>query len=134
MLIEKSIQQILHQLADKGSIKVPFDGSHIVIRVIDESSKLSLTALVYEGGNYIPSSVRRCLSHKSPFSNLSPIRTFLTVDEQQYQVKLNYLGHAHALTHHSLKEILEDFGTIAEKWRLYLDDHDKNDLIHVRVK
>lgn len=134
MLIEKDIQQILNQLAGGGSIKVPFDGSDIVIRVIDDASKLSLSALVYEGGNYIPSSVRRCISHKSPFSIPSPMLTFLTVDEQKFQVKLNYLGHAHALNRHTFKEVLEDFGIIAEKWRLYLEDHDKNDLIHVRVK
>jgi hypothetical protein len=60
--------------------------------------------------------------------------TFFTVDEQNYQVKINYLGHAHQLNQHSFKETLEDFGSMAEKWRLYLDDHDKNDLVYVRVK
>ena len=133
MLVEKDIQQILSQLAGGDSIKIPFDGSDIMIRIIDEASKLSLTALIYDGGNYIPNSVRSCLSRKSPFFHPS-ILTFLTVDEQRFQIKLNYLGQAQALTHHSFKELLEDFGLIAEKWRLYLDDHDKNDLIYVRVK
>lgn len=133
MLIEKDIQQILTQLAGGDSIKVPFDGSTIMIRVLDGASKLSLTALVYEGGNYIPASVRRCLSHKSPFFHPS-ILTFLTLDEQRFQVSLNYLGHVESLTHHDFKEILEEFGIIAEKWRHYLDDHDRNDLIYVKVK
>ena len=133
MLIEKDIQQILSQLAGGDSIRVPFDGSDITIRTIDETSKLSLTALVYDGGNYIPSSVRLCLSRKSPFFHPS-ILTFLTVDEQNFQIKLNYLGQAQSLTHHHFKELLEEFGLIAEKWRLYLDDHDKNDLVYVRVK
>lgn len=133
MLVEKDIQQILSQLASGDSIKIPFDGSDIMIRVIDEASKLSLTAFVYEGKNYIPNSVRQCLSRKSPFFHPS-ILTFLTVDEQHFQVKLNYLGQAQPLDHHNFKELLEDFGFMAEKWRLYLDEHDKNDLIHVRVK
>jgi hypothetical protein len=133
MLVEKDIQQILSQLADGDSIKVPYDGSDITIRVIDESSKLSLSALVYDGGNYIPNSVRRCLSRKSPFFHPS-LLTFLTVDEKKYQVKLNYLGQAQPLNQRHFKELLEDFGLIAEKWRLYLDDHDKNDLVYVRVK
>lgn len=133
MLIEKDIQQILSQLACGDSIKVPFDGSDIMIRIIDEASKLSLSALVYEGGNFIPISVRRCLSSKSPFFHPS-ILTFLTVDEQKYQIRLNYLGHAESLNHHDFKQLLEEFGVMAEKWRLYLDDHDKNDLIYVRVK
>lgn len=133
MLIEKEIQQLLNQLASGDSIKVAFDGSDIMIRFIDNASKLSLTALVYDGGNYIPSSVRRCLSHKSPFPHPS-IRTYLTVDEKNFQVKLNYLGHSEALTQDHFADLLEQFGWMAEKWRLYLDEHDKNDLVYVRVK
>lgn len=133
MLIEKNIQHILDQLASGDSLNVPFDGSTIKIRILDDASKLSLTALVYQGGNYIPSSVRRCLSHKSPFFHPSML-TYLTVDEQRFQITLNYLGQAKSITRHDFKEILEEFGVIAEKWRSYLDDHDKHDLIYVRVK
>ena len=133
MLVEKDIQQILSQLAGGDSIKIPFDGSDIMIRIIDDASKLSLTALVYEGGNYIPDSVRRCLSRKSPFFHPT-VLTFLTVDEQRFQVKLNYLGQAQAVNRHTFKELLEDFGLMAEKWRLYLEEHGKNDLIYIKVK
>ena len=133
MLIEKNIQQILNQLACGDSIKVPFDGSDIMIRFIDKASKLSLTALIYDGGNYIPASVRSCVSRKSPFSHPS-ILTFLTVDEQNFQIKLNYLGATDSLNQDHFKEILEDFGLVAEKWRLYLEDRGKNDLVYVRVK
>ena len=62
MLVEKDIQQILSQLAVGDSINVPFEGTDIMVRVIDDASKLSLTALVYEGGNYIPSRKRQKLS------------------------------------------------------------------------
>jgi hypothetical protein len=128
-----NIQQILSQLASGEAIKVPFDGSDIQIRFLDQASKLSLTALVYDGGNYIPSSVRNCVSRKSPFFHPS-ILTFLTVDEKNFQIKLNYLGQAQSLTDFRFKELLEEFGLIAEKWRLYLDDHDKHDLVYVKVK
>lgn len=133
MLVEKDIQQILSQLAGGDSIKVPFDGSDIMIRIIDNASKLSLTTLIFDGENYIPNSVRLCLSRKSPFFHPT-ILTFLTIDEQSFQVKLNYLGQAQALNHHNFKELLEEFGLMAEKWRLYLDEHGKDDLIYVRVK
>jgi hypothetical protein len=133
MLIEKDIQKILSQLAGGDSIKFPVDGSDIMIRFIDKASKLSLSALVYEGGNYIPSSVRRCLSEKSPIFHPS-ILTYLTVDEQRFQIQLNYLGHSQEMTQQHFKELLEEFGLIAEKWRLYLDDHDKDDLVYVKVK
>ena len=133
MLVEKDVQQILGLLAEGDSIKVPFDGSDIVIRSIDEASKLSLSSLVFDGGNFIPHSVRNSLSHKAPFYHPT-IRTFLSVDEGNFQVKLNYLGQAEDLDHHHFKELLEEFGILAEKWRLYLEEHGKNDLVHVRVK
>lgn len=133
MLLEKDVKQMLNQLASGDSINVPFDDSTIMIRVIDHETKLSLATLIYEGDQYIPHSVRRCISHRSPFLHPS-IRSFLTIDEQRFQVKLNYLGQAQPLSSSHFKEILEEFGMIAEKWRHYLDDHDKNDLIHVRVK
>lgn len=133
MLVEKDIQQILSHLAAGDSIKIPYDGSDIVIRTIDDASKLSLTALVYDGGNYIPHSVRLCLSRKSPFFHPN-VLTFLTVDENYFQIKLNYLGHAQDINHQIFKELLEEFGLIAEKWRLYLEEHGKSDLIHVKIK
>lgn len=133
MLIEKDIQQILSQLAGGDSIKVPFDGSDIMVCIIDEASKLSLSTLVYEGTNYIPSGVRNCLSRKSPFFHPS-VLTFFTIDEKNFQIKLNYLGQVRSLTQNDFKELLEEFGIIAEKWRVYLDDRDQNDLVYVKVK
>jgi hypothetical protein len=130
MLIEKDLQKALHQLADGQSIQLPYDGSDITIRFIDEASKLSISTNVYYGGNYIPSSVRHSL--KQPLISHPSIRTFLTVDEQNFQVNLNYLGHGTSLSYSHFRDLLEEFGMIAEKWRLYLDEHDKNDLVYVR--
>ncbi len=133
MLIEKNIQRLFSQLANQGFVVVPFQGSDILMRLIDKTSKLSLTTLVYEGRNYIPRSVRECLSRRS--STFQPgILTFLTVDESQFEVRLNYLGRTESVGVEDLQSLLEEFSAIAEKWRLYLDDHDKHDLVHVRVK
>lgn len=132
MLIEKDIKKLLEQLTHNEAINVAFDGSEIAIHVLDGASKLFLSTPVYSGGNYIPSSIRRCLSHKSPVHQ-TYINTFLTVDEQHFQVNLNYVGRAKPLTHIQLKELLEEFGLIAEEWRLYLDENDKNDLVYVRI-
>ena len=126
-------QKIFNQLVGGEALKVNFEGSDIFVRLIGDASKLSLITSVYHGGNYIPSSVRRCLSHKSPFSQPS-IRTYLTIDEDNYQVRLHYLGSGETINQSQLRMLLEEFGVIAEKWRLYLDEHDKHDLIPVRVK
>ncbi len=132
MLVEKEIQRILNQLARGYPMEIACGSSDIMIRFLDEASKLSLKTLVYQGGNYLPSSVRKCLSVKASFPHVS-IRTFLTVDESNYRIYLNYLGHPDSLSQEHFKDLLEEFNILAEKWRVYLDEHDKNDLIRVRV-
>lgn len=133
MLIEKDIRQMLHQLSHGKPINVAFDGLDIMIRFFDDESKLSLKSTVYRGSDYIPQSVRHCLTHK--MHRYGPeIRTFLSVDENRFQVNLHFLGHAESLSRNDFKEILEEFGTLAEKWHHYLDDHDQRDLIHVKIK
>jgi hypothetical protein len=132
MLIEKDIQHILNQLSEGEATKVSLGGSDIFIRSIDNASKLSLITSVYYGGNYIPSSVRRCLSHKFPF--YPSMRTYLTLDESNFQIHLHYLGSIESLNQAHFKELIEEFSWIADEWRVYLDEHDKNDLVYVRVK
>src|SRR5438105_1080531 len=121
MLVEKEIQQALHQLTEGHPINIPYDGADISIRFVDQATKLSLSTSVYFGGNYIPQSVRLSLN-RSPISHPS-IRTFLTIDEQKFQINLNYLGHPASLSYHHFRNLLEEFGTIAEKWRLILDEN-----------
>lgn len=133
MLIEKDLNKALNQLAGQEYVQIAFDGSEIVIRCLKDTSKLSLSTIIYNGGNYIPSSVRHCLSHKSPIYPTS-FKTFLTVDEQHFQISLNYLGHVETLNYSQFKDLIEEFGVAAEKWRNYLDENDKNDLVYVRVK
>src|SRR5436189_41139 len=128
MLLEKDLQKILDRLSDVDYIQIAFDGFDIVIRSVDDASKLSLMTRVYYGGNYIPQSVRRCLSRKSPFPH-STIKTFLTVDEQNFQIHLQYLGQAILFYNNQFKDLLEEFGGLANKWRAYLDEHDSNDLV-----
>lgn len=133
MLVEKEIQQILSQLAQGDLIKFSNAGSDMMICITEKDSKLFLTTLVYDGGNYIPPSIKLCLSRKSPFFHPS-LLTFLTLDEQNFQVSLNYLGQVTPLDYQELKVILEEFGLLAEKWRLYLDEHGKNDLVYIKAK
>lgn len=131
--VNYNFQEVLNHLIHGNMIQLTFDQSNINVRFVEDASKLSLSAPVYMGGNYIPPSVRRCLSHK--FSMHRPsIQTFLSIDEQAFQINLNYLGEAEFIDHHEFKEIIEEFGSIAEKWRSYLDEHDKNDLVYVRSK
>ncbi len=131
MLIEKDLKKIFSQLTIANTVSIPYRNSEIMVHLTDNNAKFCLTTLVYEGLNYIPPSVRSSLSRKSPFSH-SPLSTSLSVDEQHYQIQLQYLGQIKQLTQSNFTKIIEDFGAIAEQWRKYLDDQDKNDLVYVR--
>lgn len=133
MLVKEEIQQLLHQLRRGNTVSIPFDDSIVIARFARDSSELSLSALIYNGNNYIPPSVRDCLSQKVSFLPPS-MQTFFSVEEGSFQVTLHYLEEAEGITQEELQELVEEFGLIAEKWRLYLEDREKSDLVYVHVK
>lgn len=133
MIIEKELKKIFNQLVHEDVAQISVGGFDIKIRVFDDASKLTLSTLVYVGGNFIPKSVRLCASQKPPFPPAS-ISTSLHLNEEKFEVDLNYLGRLDHINNQSFIDLLEEFSSIAEQWRLYLDEHDKNDLVHVRVK
>jgi hypothetical protein len=132
MLIEKDLKKLYQQLLQEDVVHVEIGGTDVTLRVFDNASKLALSTAVFNGGNFIPKSVRNCISQKAPFP--SDIKTYLTVDEGHYQILLNYLGTLDYLHQDSFRSLLENFSWIADEWRLYLEEHGKNDLIYVRVK
>jgi hypothetical protein len=133
MIIEKDLKKLFSQLIHSDSAQLCLSGSDVSIRFIDKATKLSFATPVYFGGNFIPKSVRKCISQKAPFDQ-GDVRTFLTVDENSFQIHLNYLGSVEYLNHQLFVDLLEEFSWQAEEWRIFLDEHDKNDLVHVRVK
>jgi hypothetical protein len=130
MIIEKDLKKLFQQLDHDDVTQINLGGSDILIRVFDDASKISLATPVYYGGNFIPKSVRYGITKKSLFNNIS-IKTSLAVDENHYQVNLTYLGHLEQMNNYKFSELIEEFTRLAHSWRAYLDENDKNDLIHV---
>lgn len=56
----------------------------------------------------------------------------MTVDEDNFSVSINYLGGLEHLNKRMFVDLLEEFSFLADEWSLFLDEHDKNDLVHVR--
>jgi len=134
MLMEKEIKKLFNQLIHQDLAQIALDGNDITIRVFDNGSKLSLSTPVYLGGNFIPKSVRQCVGYQR-----SPIKTFLnntslSIDENKYEIDFHYVGHLENLSSKLFIDLIEEFSVVADEWRLFLDEHDKNDLVHVRVK
>jgi|688.fasta_scaffold03877_8 hypothetical protein len=133
MNTHSQIKAVFHQLAQGDIAQIELGGSNITIRVLDRDSTFSLTTPVYFGGNFIPKSVRHCLSQKAPFAK-EGLKTQLSIDENNFKIFLNYLGSLDHLNGEKFKNLLEEFCWLADEWRFYLDEHDKNDLVHVRQK
>jgi hypothetical protein len=133
MIVEKDLRRLFNQLIHNDFAQIDLEGFNITIRIFDQASKLSLSTPVYNGGNFIPTSVRKCLSHKAPYSQ-TMIKTYLSVDEKNFQIHLHYLGLVDHMNNDIFKNLLEEFNWVAHEWKNHLDEHDKNDLVHVRVK
>lgn len=134
MLLEKDLKKLFGQLIHSDVGHITLGNSDVKIRVFDNSSKIALSSLIYIGSNFIPSSVRKSIHQSTPFQRQSKIKTSFSLDEDRFQIGLNYLGSLENLDNNTFKEVLEEFGWLADEWRLYLDENDKHDLIHVRVK
>lgn len=133
MIIEKELRKLLHQLVKEEVAKITIGNSEVTVHVFDNNTKIFLSSIVYFGGNFIPKSVRHCVSTKPSFEN-GHIHTSLSVDEDNYGISLSYIGGLDHLNKRMFVDLLEEFSWLADEWRLYLDEHDKNDLIHVRHK
>lgn len=133
MIIEKELRKLLHRLIKDEIAQITLGGSEVLVHVYDNASKISLSSPVYFGGNFIPLSVRKCMSQIPKFEK-GHIKTELKLDEQTNQISLKYIGGLESLNKRKFVDLLEEFSWLADEWRLFLDEHDKNDLIHVRVK
>lgn len=134
MLVQKELKKLFKDLKTCNRGQFFLSGYDITVQVFDNSAKLSLSTPIYFGGNYIPKSVRHGVAKLPPFEKNHMIKTFLRIDEENYRIFLQYLGTTEAFNDSKFMNLLEDFHCLAEEWRIYLDEHDKNDLVYVRVK
>lgn len=133
MLAETDLKRLFHKLIHQFSAKIHFAGSEIHVSFYDHASKVQLSTPVYLGTNYIPTSVRSCITQRPPFDN-SLIRTNFTIDEDNYRILLNYTGALNRSDAEIFEDLVEKFGCLADEWRVLLDEKDKNDLIYIHTK
>jgi hypothetical protein len=132
MIVERDFRRLVHQLIKEELAQIVLGNSEVTVHVFDNATKIFLSAEIYFGGNFISKSVRNCLSKKPLFLHSSHVQTYFNVDEENFRIVINYLGGLEHLNKRMFIDLLEDFSTLADEWRLFLDEHDKNDLIHVR--
>jgi hypothetical protein len=91
MIAQKELNKLFSQLLKSPVAQIELGESIIIIQFHQNEGKFSLHTSVYFGGNYIPSSVRQCLIKKPLFATQS-IRTFLSTNEDKFEIVLNYMG------------------------------------------
>ncbi|MEC7840215.1 MAG: hypothetical protein VX777_09280 [Chlamydiota bacterium] len=133
MLVERELQKIFQELMANDSVQIFLDGYDVSVQVFDDSSKLAITTPVYFGGNYIPKSVRAGIKKSPPFDRSQTIKTTLNINEETYRIFLNYLGSTETFNNNKFSQLLDDFCHLAEEWRIYLDEQDKNDRVYVNA-
>lgn len=132
MIVEKEFRKLVYQLVKEEIAQIILGNSEVTVHVLDNATKISLSSTVYFGGNFIPKSVRKCIS-QSPSFDKKVIKTSLAVDEENFLISLNFLGGLNHLNKRMFVDLLEEFSSLADEWRHYLDEHDKNDLIYIHI-
>lgn len=131
MSAEMCLKKMLNQ-GGRKTAEIHVGHSTILIETY-ESNKLLLKSEVYEGGNFIPSSVRKCISGQLPFSSWL-LNTRLVIDEDNFSISLNYCDSISEVDQQNLRELLEEFSMQAYEWRIFLDEHDKHDLLPIYAR
>lgn len=133
MLISKELKRALFDTSENKITQFSYAGSVFTLRVSEKNQQLKLSAPVYWGGNYIPQGVRACVSKKAPFDE-KIISTYLTIDEPNFSIELHYEGNLSERDDGLFDHHFEEFGFLVNEWKEWLDQHDKNDLVHIYNK
>ena len=132
MIVEKEFRKLVHQLVKQEIAQIVLGNSEMTVHVLDNATKISLSSTVYFGGNFIPKSVRKCIV-QTPSFDRGLIKTSFNIDEENFRISINFLGGLNHLNKRMFVDLLEEFSSLADEWRHFLDEHDKNDLIYVHI-
>jgi hypothetical protein len=118
-------------LVHDGRLRLQREGFEIDSQLDSKRARVYIVTAVFNGGNFVPESVRRCLQGHGlhALDKSSDVR--LIIDEEYHRVLL--LLQATVADDHSFEEILHDFLDLATEWRLILDEYGQQDLVYVKV-
>jgi len=130
-MVEQKLKHLLDDLIDKGVVTLTLLGHRITAQTCFNRSKLWLSAVIYDGGDYLPESIRGLVNEPSPVPD-SSIPTFVSIDEKKSQLLLNYVGLMPTSNVDQFKEILDKFSWDVEEWCYFLEDFGQKDLVYAR--
>jgi hypothetical protein len=133
MVTREEAQAAFIRLSSLHIARIGNANTGLFLQPVDYGSKLHLTTLVYRGDKFIPPSVRKA-AHFHLETPYSRIHTWLTFDEDLFQISLHHIGEFDDVGVDELQEIATEFEDAAFKWREIFEERDRQDLIHIPVQ
>ena len=126
-LIEQAYDRL--QTAQQSDVRV---GSFVVhVARSADLQTLYLATPVFDGGGYLPASVRAAVSQAGLISSAGGVQAALVVDEELGMVSLHYQVVWSERSPVGFTSIVEEFVVVAEEWKRLLDEHGQQDLVWV---
>lgn len=134
MLLENDLNNLLRHLLQKEDAEIFFHGSLLSLKLNDlEGKDFVISTPVYSGGNYIPNSVRVGLKEHPEFAR-HKLSTKFDVDEEHFLITLLHKERFDGISKDHLVTTIEEFAFLADEWRSFFDEQDKNDLVHIKIR
>lgn len=129
MITKEEVQQAYQKISSYRIARIGDSIHGLFLQPVDFGTKLHLSALVYAGDKFIPYSVRKAAT--LPLLYSPPIRTWLAINEERFEIYLHFLGPIDPMDEHTLHELTSQFEETAILWRQIFEERDRQDLVHV---
>src|SRR5262245_1044520 len=108
MVTKEEAQTAFSRLSALRVARIGDESEPLFLQPIDFGTKLHLMASVYRADKFIPQSVREAVHFhlETPYSK---IHTWLSVDEEFYQITLHHVGNFYNVNVDELHEITSEF-------------------------
>jgi len=133
MVTKEEIQGVFHRLSTLQIARIGNATQGLFLQPVDLGSKLHLSTSVYRGDKFIPPSVRKAANYhlETPYTR---IHTWLSIDEELFQITLHHIGNFSDMSIDDLQEVTSEFEDAAFKWREIFEERDRQDLVHIPIQ
>jgi hypothetical protein len=129
MVTKREAEHTLENLHSLRITKIGKASDALFFQPVDFGTKLHMSTVVYTGEKYIPPSVRKAASEPLDLKPMIP--TWLSIEEELFEISLHYIGGVGEMDVEELYEISAIFEETAIRWRQIFEEKDRQDLIHV---
>lgn len=129
--MSQAIQQAYDRLRTEQRSQVSVGAFDVSVARSADRSEFYLVTPVFNGGGYVPGSVRGAVGQVGLLATNQGIQALLVIDEETCEVRLRYQVTRVPRNGREFVALFEEFLAVAEEWRRLLDEHGQQDLVWV---